>query len=419
MRVELRRELIRLVGDADAATRKAWRPILDRMSRRLARASAGEVDGIIATAMRELAGVALQRNVRAIRQGIEAAAAGAARQHQQLTGQGGPMAAPGALEAHRALDADRRRRIADAIQNGAFARDRVPLSARLYRDLDEVGRSAGEIVRSSISAREGIFRGAERFIEANRDRMQVPIPAYAAELIDIARRVVDSDDRSELEEAIASHTARMDRLGVGADRDDGLSTLRAAVRQFAHDLRQATPQNLERIIARHIEDRAQYQARRVLRTETAEAHRRAFRASTEDAPYTIGYRWRLSPAHPRPDVCDLLANQALHGLGPGGYPKDQVPETPHPNCLCGQEAIVDEHYFTRQLAAQRGEPEPPRPWVDNRRESAEEWLSRQPEAFQRQLLGPTRAAILRDPADQRQVVDQRGVPVPVRRIPGA
>ena len=333
VRVRARKALVAQVRQADAATLRAWRPVFARMSARLATATSAEADAIVAETMRELAGVALTRQVASIRRGVALGARSAAEQHRELTGTGGPMQAPAGARVTATIDADRRRRIAEAATNGSYTRDRIPLSSRLYRNFEDVGRSASDAVRTSIAAREGVFAGAERFLQQNRENLVVPLPRYTEDLIAAARRSLDTDDRSHLERAIEKHAAQMERLGVGREGVEGLSTLRSTVRQFVADLRRARREDIDRIVARHIEDRAQFHARRIVRTETAEAHRRAFRASADESPYTIGYRWKLSPAHPRADVCDLLANQNLHDLGPGGYPKDQVPETPHPNCI--------------------------------------------------------------------------------------
>lgn len=93
--------------------------------------------------------------------------------------------------------------------------------------------------------------------------------------------------------------------------------------------------------------------------------------------------------------CDLLANQNLYGLGPGGYPPDAVPRTPHPSCLCSQTAIIDEQHFERELAELEGTEPPPETWNVGGEQTAAEWLATQPEALQRQLLGPTRLNVFR------------------------
>lgn len=75
-------------------------------------------------------------------------------------------------------------------------------------------------------------------------------------------------------------------------------------------------------------------ARRVMRTEVNRAHGEAYMAGAEEAPGVVGFRFLLSPRHPRPDICDLYARQNLHGLGAGVYPtRKACPWPAHPNTL--------------------------------------------------------------------------------------
>jgi hypothetical protein len=51
-------------------------------------------------------------------------------------------------------------------------------------------------------------------------------------------------------------------------------------------------------------------------------------------PGFAGFKFLLSPRHPAPDICDLLASQNLYGLGPGVYPDAKTcPWPAHPNTL--------------------------------------------------------------------------------------
>lgn len=77
-----------------------------------------------------------------------------------------------------------------------------------------------------------------------------------------------------------------------------------------------------------------WKADRVFRTEINRAHGEAYMASAEATPGFAGFEFLLSPAHPEPDICDLLAAQNLHGLGPGVYPtREATPWPAHPNTL--------------------------------------------------------------------------------------
>ena len=81
-------------------------------------------------------------------------------------------------------------------------------------------------------------------------------------------------------------------------------------------------------------------AMRVFRTEINRAHGEAYMAGGEGKPYFGGWRYLLSPAHPEPDICDLLAAQNLHGLGRGVYPsRAKCPWPAHPNTLSFVEIV--------------------------------------------------------------------------------
>ncbi|MCV2349300.1 hypothetical protein [Paucibacter sp. Y2R2-4] len=73
---------------------------------------------------------------------------------------------------------------------------------------------------------------------------------------------------------------------------------------------------------------------RVARTEINRAHGEAYMSGAAAAPGVVGFRFLLSPRHPRVDICDLYAKQNLYGLGPGVYPdRARCPWPPHPNVL--------------------------------------------------------------------------------------
>lgn len=77
-----------------------------------------------------------------------------------------------------------------------------------------------------------------------------------------------------------------------------------------------------------------YNARRIARTETAQAYHEASILSAKASRVVKGQQWNLSGRHPEPDVCDLAASLDLYGLGEGVYPVDYTPTLLHPHCLC-------------------------------------------------------------------------------------
>jgi hypothetical protein len=51
-------------------------------------------------------------------------------------------------------------------------------------------------------------------------------------------------------------------------------------------------------------------------------------------PWVKGYKWYRSRSHAHSDVCDEYANEDHDGLGEGVFKKANVPDKPHPQCLC-------------------------------------------------------------------------------------
>lgn len=116
---------------------------------------------------------------------------------------------------------------------------------------------------------------------------------------------------------------------------------------------------------------------RVMRTEINRAHGEAYMVGAERAPGVVGFRFLLSPRHPRPDVCDLLARQNLHGLGPGVYPtRAKTPWPAHPNTLSFVVAVFAEEVTDEHRAGQ---------------ETSLEALGRLSPELRAGLLGPTKA----------------------------
>lgn len=84
-------------------------------------------------------------------------------------------------------------------------------------------------------------------------------------------------------------------------------------------------------------------ALRVFRTELNRAHGEAYIEGALGHPEAAGVRFKLSPAHPQHDICDLHAAANLHGLGPGVYPdRESCPWPAHPNTLSYVEVVFQD-----------------------------------------------------------------------------
>lgn len=99
-----------------------------------------------------------------------------------------------------------------------------------------------------------------------------------------------------------------------------------------------------------------WKAHRVLRTEINRAHGEAYMEGAQQVPGFVGFRFLLSPMHPAPDVCDLLAEQNLHGLGRGVYPdRERCPWPAHPNTLSFVETVFADDVTDEDRAGQETE----------------------------------------------------------------
>lgn len=128
-----------------------------------------------------------------------------------------------------------------------------------------------------------------------------------------------------------------------------------------------------------------YNALRLARTELQFANHAVSAEIATHAPWVTGQYVRLSPAHPKSDICDQWA-------AGGPYPKGDSILPLHSQCMCYREdAVMDKSQFTQQvkgwlqgnntflddyrswLGAQRATE--PLPWTMSLADSLELWLS--------------------------------------------
>lgn len=242
----------------------------------------------------------------------------------------------------------------------------------------------------SIKAGDTVTKTASDLLKVAQP--EVHLPRYVRELSEAAKKGKTLGLPNPLEDAVAKWRSTVDRLGQGAEREAGPYTIRSATQQLVKDLQKARPETVDKVVSRWVTERARYQAGVVARNESVEAFRDAQLKSYEGQEWVKGVRWTLSPRHPHREICDVLANQDLYGLGPGGYPIDKVPER-HVGCLCSLSSIADTEHFAREQAKAKGEPEPPKAWLSGAHVTGDDWIRMQPAAVQREILGPTRATL--------------------------
>ena len=297
---------------------------------------------------------------------------------------------------------------ASARIRGATSIDNVSLSSRIWKNHRRVGRAIAAKIEASVRAGVSMDRIATELLELNP---RFTPPEYVKRLRKAARAAGATGQPNLLLKEAERFQKSVERLGSAAGKE---FTLRPAAEQLKKNLLKATPEQIDRHVAHFMRDKAQQHTKMIVRHESVEAYRDSYQKATRGREWTKGYRWTLSPRHPRGDECDLFAGQDLHGLGPGGYPPDEVPETPHPSCLCIQTQIIDDKHFERENAVREGRAEPDKTWLSGKKETSEAWLRRQPAKKRREILGPTRERIFKRKPET--VLGKNGVPRPVKAV---
>lgn len=105
-----------------------------------------------------------------------------------------------------------------------------------------------------------------------------------------------------------------------------------------------------------------YNALRLARTEINQGYRQAHKLQAMNSPLVVGIKWNLSASHPTnwpasaeymgyPEICDYYAKDDHHGLGPGVFPKGNVPDD-HPNGMCyNTDVLAPPEHLERLLVA--------------------------------------------------------------------
>lgn len=105
-----------------------------------------------------------------------------------------------------------------------------------------------------------------------------------------------------------------------------------------------------------------FDARRLVRSEITLAHSRASQISARLNPYVGGMDWRLSPQHPRIDICDRLATIGMSGERlREPYPPDTAPlpvQDSHPQCLCTSAPVLGDVAAINEQLRQRMDVQP-------------------------------------------------------------
>jgi hypothetical protein len=143
--------------------------------------------------------------------------------------------------------------------------------------------------------------------------------------------------RNGIAQGEAVNRSARDLLAGGPPTGETVRTVQSA---FGRTSAARVGKNIEELFTTTGQRNLVFNVNRVLITETNRATGHAFRDVCKNAQNAVGMGWRLSPAHPRHDICDDYADANSHGLGRGNYPFNALPPYPaHPLCMCHEEPV--------------------------------------------------------------------------------
>ena len=391
--IEARLKVLKTLVRRDRVIAKKYKAKIQSLQRQL-RNGTGDVSEKVTQAMGELAEEIQPDIVSVIETGSIAGKQAARDTFKTLFGQRARAVFP--------TDADALRAAGDRIR-GRTTIDKVSLSKRLWKANQSAGKKMATAITDSMRAGGSMDDIAAEILK--RGAPKLTPPEYAVKLAEAARHGGD-----ELAKVSAKYQKQLNKLGSAAGYNYGM---RPVVQDFQAALAKARPNQIDRIVDRFMVEKAQKHAQMIARTETIEAYRESYKKSNDGQGWVKGYRWSLGGSHPKPDVCDILAGQDMYGLGAGGYPEDALPETPHPNDMCIQTAIIDKDHFKRKTAKLKGEKAPAEVWKSGKKETSEQWLRKQPTAAQKQILGPTKYEAFQQKVP---VLGKNGIPKRVKDL---
>jgi len=222
------------------------------------------------------------------------------------------------------------------------------LLGQVNQRLNQLSADRGQMLDAALSqsAQMGVepYAGTGQFItRAADDALNFVVHAVQADGLQLSDRIwrLDNGAREALSREIQSAVIQ------GKSASQAASDFLARGQDVPADVLQKMGSNQASRITRATSDqllRADGNPRdaalRVFRTEMNRAHGEAYMLAGEDHPDFGGWRFLLSPRHPRTDICDMHASVNRYGLGKGVYPsRERCPWPAHPNTLSFVEIV--------------------------------------------------------------------------------
>jgi hypothetical protein len=265
----------------------------------------------------------------------------------------------------------------------------LQLSARIHQRSAETIRGMEGAIRFSVFSGRGAMATAESLRDFRGAIPETQLTKLLEDLTRKARAAMAASGDPRALRAFAQSKATIDRYAAQLLRAE--TGMGAATEAAIDGIVKAVARNNEAAIQRAIHwwsyDKQAYHLRAIARTEIGRGYSEGFVANA-DVPWVVGFKWNVETGVERKrDICDVLGNQNLYGLGPGVYPFGKQPTCPaHTNCNC---------YFTEEIDERIGEDEQRPPAPPQRADATAKWLKSQPAEVQREILGVARYAEFR------------------------
>ena len=211
--------------------------------------------------------------------------------------------------------------------------DGLKLSERLWKWDSETRQAIAQIIANGIKSKktaQSLAYEIESYLHLSGSLQDSLRLKYLDEIKKaLSLNIKTPEDRKRLEKLIKKLEKTLNKLNEAryAERKSLIKELRKALERESNEI-------MKRAIETYLKKETLGRIQRITITEMANAFHKVQIKATYGDPHLVGYRWRLSRAHPRPDICDVYASVNF-GLGKGVWPKEKVPKRkPHPHCLC-------------------------------------------------------------------------------------
>ena len=238
--------------------------------------------------------------------------------------------------------------IGNQMRSAQLAASQAEINRQMAAHWSRVGNlTAAAQANAAAEAAEAVFRSSSAlsdvFDPGDLDYMTRSVRASAVQNVSTAMERVSGSSYVPLAESVYDNAAltsgKIDEIVTSAlARGASAAELARDVRGFVNP---NTPGGVR------------YASNRLARTELNNAFHASQVRQAQQEPWTLAMLWNLSGSHPKPDECNVYAEDThFEGGEAGQFKPAEVPGKPHPNCLCYMTTVnVDRDEFIRQFEA--------------------------------------------------------------------